>query len=180
MDDHIFEEGDVQDRLFDSNEFINGQFVDKVDDMKNKNGLGLFFIIQGDVIILQKTTKTYIKDLTVQHIFGEIGFFSGSPRTVTARSRNFSEIMYLNQMDFLKTLIQKHTQAFQNYEEVRLKLIKNPNEYTPLFLNCYRCHSKGHIAIQCDFFYEIEGNLEKRDLQQNIKKKKKEESENLI
>jgi hypothetical protein len=31
-----------------------------------------------------------------------------------------------------------------------------------LFLKCYRCHERGHIATQCEFFAEIKGNLIKK------------------
>ena len=39
---------------------------------------------------------------------------------------------------------------------------ENPNDYTPLHLKCYHCHGRGHIAIQCEYFDEIKGNLNKK------------------
>ena len=46
-------------------------------------------------MLMHKNTKTYIIDLGVEKMFGEIGFFTGRPRTVTAKSRTFSELVYL-------------------------------------------------------------------------------------
>lgn len=161
MDDLIFEEGDKQDRIYDDQDFVDGQYVDN-DEIKEKQGQGLFFIIQGGIIIMQKETKTYIKDLTVGSIFGEIGFFSGQPRTITTKSRGFSELMYLNQADFIKVIHKKHSHTVNTYEQIRFQLHQNPTDYSPLFLKCYRCHERGHIATQCEFFSEIKGNLIKK------------------
>lgn len=80
--------------------------------MKADNvGRGLFFIISGEVEIIQKVSRTRITTLKDEAIFGEISFFSGKPRTVTAQSKTFSELMYLNQHEFLKTIFQKHINA---------------------------------------------------------------------
>lgn len=52
MDDLIFEEGDKQDRIYDDQEFVDGQYVNNDDEIKEMQGQGLFFIIQGGIIIL--------------------------------------------------------------------------------------------------------------------------------
>ena len=122
----------------------------------------MFFIIQGELIVMQKSTQTFITNLKVQEIFGEISFFSGAPRSVTIKSRGFSELMYLNQVDFLRTIYQKHNHAVRTYEQMRFNLIAEPKNLLPLFIKCYHCHCKGHIAINCDFFNHIKGNLSKK------------------
>ena len=92
-------------------------------------------------------------------VFGQIAFFTGGARTVTVKSRGFSELMYLSQVEFLNCIYKKHTHAIRTYEEMREKLTMNQvdpkNKYDPLFLKCYHCHAKGHIAIDCDFFHQI-------------------------
>ena len=50
-------------------------------------------------------------------MFGEIGFFTGAPRTITIKSRGFSEVMYLDQLEFLNHIYSKHRQAASNYEK---------------------------------------------------------------
>jgi CRP-like cAMP-binding protein len=61
----------------------------------------MFFIIQGQIIMFHKKTKTYIIDLNHGKIFGEISFHTGKPRSLTARSRGFSDLMYLDQLEFM-------------------------------------------------------------------------------
>ena len=31
-------------------------------------------------------------------------------------------------------------------------MLKNPNNYSPLYIKCYLCKIKGHIATDCEFF----------------------------
>ena len=38
-----------------------------------------------------------------------------------------------------------------------------------LYIQCYRCQGKGHIAINCKFFGEIKGNMKPK---RNIKEDK--------
>jgi len=113
----------------------------------------------GNMIIVQESTQTFISELQVNQVFGQISFFSGRPRTVTVKSRGFSELMYLDQMMFLKSIYTKHSHAVKVYEDLRYKLIENPKNFTPLYLKCYHCQLKGHIAIDCDFYQHIKGNL---------------------
>lgn len=77
MDDHIFEE--------------------------EEQGAKMFFITKGTVVIMQKKTHTYIKELQVDEYFGEISFFSKLNRHATARSRGFTEVLSLNKDDFVDT-----------------------------------------------------------------------------
>ena len=53
-----------------------------------------------------------LKELTVEDVFGEISFFTGLPRTVTAKSRNFSELMYLSDKEFLETIERKFKHTY--------------------------------------------------------------------
>ena len=51
--------------------------------------------MQGNIILVHKKSKTFIVDLGVEKMFGEIGFFTGKPRSLTARSRTFAELTFL-------------------------------------------------------------------------------------
>lgn len=59
--------------------------------------------------MFHKKSKTYIIDLKIGKIFGEIGFYTGKARSLTARSRGFTELMYLDQIEFEEILYTKHT-----------------------------------------------------------------------
>ena len=73
-DDHVFEEGDTMDTRVDEidTQLVQGQMMlGKSKKVKAEhNGLGMFFVIQGQLIVLQKSTKTYITDLQVNKVFG--------------------------------------------------------------------------------------------------------------
>ena len=47
--------------------------------------------------MFHKKSKTYIIDLKIGDIFGEISFYTGKARSLTSRSRGFTELMYLDQ-----------------------------------------------------------------------------------
>lgn len=48
-----------------------------------------------------------LSELSVEDVFGQISFFTGLPRTVTAKSKNFSELMYLSDKEFVGTIESK-------------------------------------------------------------------------
>lgn len=77
MDDHIFEE--------------------------NEKGSKMYFITKGTVVIMQKSSHTYIKELQADEYFGDISFFSDLNRTATARSRGFTEVLSLSKETFIET-----------------------------------------------------------------------------
>lgn len=77
MDDHIFEE--------------------------DERGTKMYFITKGTVVIMQKKSHTYIKELLVDEYFGEIAFFSEMTRQATARSRGFTEVLSLSKESFIET-----------------------------------------------------------------------------
>ena len=75
MDDHIFEE--------------------------DERGTKMYFITKGTVVIMQKSTHTYIKELQQDEYFGEVAFFSDLSRQATARTRGFTEVLSLNKESFI-------------------------------------------------------------------------------
>ena len=151
-DDHIFEEGDTQDKFVNDIELEEGMFVMQHNKKDNKKNIGIFFLIHGEIIVVQKSTQTFITDLQNKSVFGQISFITGQPRSVTVKSRGFTELMYLDKFRFLKCIDDKHQQASETYGEMYGELLSNPGDYTALNIKCYHCKCKGHIAIDCEFF----------------------------
>jgi hypothetical protein len=50
----------------------------------------------------------------------------------------------------------------RTYENIRYKLTTNSKDVNCLFMKCYHCNAKGHIAIHCPFFEEVKGNLNRK------------------
>jgi CRP-like cAMP-binding protein len=67
-------------------------------------GQKLYFIEDGSVIIIHKRTRTKIKELGKESFFGEVAFFSGTPRSATVKCKEFVETMSLDKEDFDKWL----------------------------------------------------------------------------
>ena len=89
MDDHVFEE--------------------------EESGIKMYFITKGTVVIMQKKSHTYIKELVVDEYFGEISFFSDLKRQATARSRGFTEILSLNKDSFKRIADEFYIDASKIY-----------------------------------------------------------------
>lgn len=121
MDDHIFEEGDKCDRVHDTDLLEGPDQQHNVDSQQNEHRI--YFIIQGQVrMIYQK--NTILKELTVEDVFGEISFFTQKPRKVTAKSRNFSELMYLSDIEFMATIEKKFKHTEAKFRRCREKLLE--------------------------------------------------------
>lgn len=52
--------------------------------------------------MVHKASYTYFTDLMVGDGFGEIGFFTDNPRTLTAKSDDYSELYVISKTDFMK------------------------------------------------------------------------------
>ncbi|CDW82005.1 UNKNOWN [Stylonychia lemnae] len=136
MDDHIFEE--------------------------EEQGAKMFFITKGTVVIMQKKSHTYIKELQVDEYFGEISFFSQLNRHATARSRGFTEVLSLNKEEFMTTATTQYSEALKTYQDIHDKLT-HEKDYSCIYVHCYLCTKLGHIATNCESqFGDIEGNLKKQ------------------
>jgi hyperpolarization activated cyclic nucleotide-gated potassium channel 2 len=112
MDDHIFEE--------------------------DEKGTKMFFITKGTVVIMQKKTHTYIKELNIDEYFGEISFFSELNRTATARSRGFTEVLSLNKDQFREIADLQYQEAYKIYADIHYKLT-DAKDYNAIFVSCYLC-----------------------------------------
>lgn len=81
----------------------------------------LFYIVQGQVGLIHKQSFTYITDLEKENCFGEIGFFTESPRTCTVKSRDFTDVLTLKRSSFLECASQFPdaivSQCMINYQE---------------------------------------------------------------
>ena len=52
--------------------------------------------------MIHRASRTYITDLMKDDHMGEIGFFTDNPRSLSAKSRDFSECYIIYKKDFLE------------------------------------------------------------------------------
>jgi hypothetical protein len=65
-------------------------------------GNEIFFITQGKVAMIERKTLSYITDLEKDQSFGEIAFFTGAHRIVSAKSRDYTDVLIVNLIGFLE------------------------------------------------------------------------------
>jgi hypothetical protein len=78
---------------------------------------------------------------------------------VTARSRGFTELLYLDQLNFFEVINSRYAHIATRYENLRYQFQQSPGNLCPLFVRCYWCEGKGHVATSCKFFGDIRGNM---------------------
>lgn len=61
----------------------------------------LFYVQKGNIQLFHRETQTLIAEKAGDFFMGECGFFSGMPRTVSARARNFTDVITLYKHDFI-------------------------------------------------------------------------------
>ena len=105
----------------------------------------MFFIISGTVELYMHKVKRLLMPLKDEDFFGEIGFFANLPRTASAISVGFSEILML---DYLSTwkLIEKFPRQLKILIEVE-ELCKE--DLNILGVKCWFCDNFGHAASGC-------------------------------
>lgn len=84
--------------------FILSKRVYAADDdcvLEGDSGQEIFFITSGNVAVIEKRTRTHIRDLMQETCFGEISFFGDIKRQATVKAREFVEVLVLKRDDFL-------------------------------------------------------------------------------
>ncbi|CAD8163247.1 unnamed protein product [Paramecium octaurelia] len=111
----------------------------------------LYFIQNGQVDICLTRREFSLKLLNKGDYFGEISFFSKSPRTASAKTLDFVNLMSLSRKDLWE---QAHD---LNSDLEKLFYIKNcvdvENSLKPLRLRCYICDRPHHIARNCSIMH---------------------------
>lgn len=87
---------------------------------------------------------------------GECAFFTGEARTVSARSKNFTDVITLFKHDFLQTT-EEFPKALATFLEIQDDIKRN-RDYSRIGVQCYICEKLGHISIDCPQFGNVQGN----------------------
>ncbi|KAL4460150.1 hypothetical protein ABPG73_000259 [Tetrahymena malaccensis] len=111
----------------------------------------IYFIQNGEVEIFVADVlgqpKKVLAQITSDNVFGEISFFSGLPRTASARSLNLSTIYKINRQKFI-CFLQNYQEDFERYKMIQEQIICQ-NNLLCLYIKCYTCNQAGHIAANC-------------------------------
>jgi hypothetical protein len=124
--------------------FAPGDLIIKENDLSNS----IYFILKGRVEIFHERTQTAFKELNKKRYFGEISFFLPCPRSSSARSLVFSELLTLTRYE-LEGIVSKRP---KDYEYHRLFTMQAFSNLALLGVRCYLCNNLGHIAKDCRKF----------------------------
>ncbi len=84
---------------------------------------------------------------------GEIAFFTGERRTVSAQSKNFTDVITLFKQEFLQ-ITDEFPKALTTFLEIQEEVKKN-HDFSRIGVKCYVCDKLGHISIECPNFNQI-------------------------
>ena len=134
----------------------------------------VLYVTKGSVMMIHKKTATFIGEVGFDSFLGEVSFFTGTPRALTAKSKNFTEALSLHLSDFL-ALASRHPNQQDLYDSLHATLLTpaprlpnavpkrfHPGDLSILGVECQLCKTLGHIALDCAQFEEIRGNLRQR------------------
>lgn len=106
----------------------------------------IYFIKKGKVQLFTES-GIIIRELGAGECFGEIAFFSGQERKLSARSKGFTTLFSINREQFLKILID-NPDDFEKFCMIKDQIILYSN-YFPLKIRCFACNQMGHLAMDC-------------------------------
>jgi hypothetical protein len=90
---------------------------------------------------------------------GECAFFTGEARTVSAQSKNFTDVITLFKHEFLLTS-DEFPKAMATFLEIQDEIMQN-RDFSRIGVKCYLCEKLGHISVDCTEFEKVKGNNQK-------------------
>lgn len=118
----------------------------------------IYFLLKGNVKICTNSINRYHKhtkrELVVipeGKIFGEMAFFSGNIRAVSAYSKDFVSVLFVKREDFIKTL-RSFPHDYQRYCQIKDQLLLG-NNFKAINLNCYACKQYDHLGSDCPLLH---------------------------
>ena len=134
--------------------------VDETVIYENEPGDELFYINNGKVGLFHKASKTFVCNCTNSQYFGEIAFFTGRKRTLTVKSRDYTDVQVLDFETFMSVAVDFPV-AMNAYHDICDELITGSRNYSSFKVKCYVCKLEGHISVDCPGFISIKSNLMK-------------------
>lgn len=120
---------------------------------KGQDDPSIYFIMKGKVELFAQSGETplVVKELGVGDYFGEVAFFSGRSRFLSARSKDFTTLFSINREEFMRVL-QNFSDDFEKFCMIQDQILYYENYY-PLKLRCFSCNQLGHLSGQCHLIH---------------------------
>jgi len=143
-------------KLMKEERYTPGDIIFNKGDYENKD---LFLIKKGCIqIFFENELKEdgevrVLKELTEGQLFGEIAFFSDQERTASAKSKEFTTLIRIDQSKF-KNLIDQNNLDREKFNQIK-DSIRLYNNYDGIHLSCYSCNHRGHLIFECPKLHRI-------------------------
>ena len=86
--------------------------------------------------------------LGVGSTFGEVSFFTDTPRTASVYSLNFVQVSRINRSHFLDSFKGGLSKSKQQYFMDK-HIVEFQGNFKSFQQTCFSCHSDSHYAIRC-------------------------------
>ncbi|CAK78550.1 unnamed protein product (macronuclear) [Paramecium tetraurelia] len=139
--------------------YTPGDYIYKRGEISAKN---LYFIKEGEVDIIDESSKMKFTKLQLNQPFGIYQFFTNFPPKSSAISVGFSNIYKISRQDFLD-ILQFNRKDFEKFHYIKDQIIFNSN-YRIFDIQCQFCDRYNHQEIDCPIL------TYKPDLEQRILK----------
>lgn len=125
---------------------------EKIFKENEEDDTSIYFIMKGKVEIFTNT-GTVLKELGVGGHFGEISFFSGKSRGLSAKSKDFTTLFSIDRNEFIKVLM-KYPEDYQKFCMIKDEIMNYEN-INLLRIRCFSCNQMGHLANACPLIHFI-------------------------
>lgn len=129
----------------------------------------IFFLMKGNVQITFNSInrfESYVRkplgNIKEGQVFGELAFFSGKIRGVSAQSSDFTSLLYIKREDLLNTL-KNFPNDYERYCKIRDQILLN-NNYMAINVKCGACEKGDHLIANCPSIHMNKDYLMKKQM----------------
>ena len=118
------------------------------------NDENLYIVQDGKVELFNEISQGKTVSLNILKkgdYFGEISFFTGFPRTTSAKSLSFSSLFVVKKDNFLN-IIKENNEDYERFCFLKDRISLN-KEYGGILNNCYSCKKDNHTILQCPLLH---------------------------
>ena len=118
------------------------------------NDENLYIVQDGKVELFNEISQgktVSLKILKKGDYFGEISFFTGFPRTTSAKSLSFSSLFVVTKDNFLN-IIKENNEDYETFCFIKDRISLN-KKYGDILTYCYSCKKDNHLILQCPLLH---------------------------
>lgn len=125
---------------------------EEVFSMNEEDNCSVFFIKKGNIELFTEA-GVLVKTLGKGDYFGEIAFFTGNKRVLSARCKDFTTLYSLPREEFIE-ILRKNIEDYEKFCMIRDQICIYEN-YLPIKTRCFSCLQIGHISRNCNLIHFV-------------------------